>query len=334
LQELDSYFDACRIGTIPISSYCNHHPTETVHKKLMKNLIVMCPEVTTGGPEALHQLSKTANELGINALMAYYGEKSKIMVSSDHMHCVVDCPNHFSKRYSKYGPRTQEKIKLGENSMVIFPESEVRLAMQWKQSKKAIWWLSVDNFKRLQPELDYESEIKKICEDRGTLHLYQSAYARDFLMKSNCRRILPLHDYTSEIYIEELSCEMHTEKATDIAFFPKKGGDLAKAFITGHGREFSYKAIHGMTPEEVKQTLGSSKIFLDFGHHPGKDRVPREAACMGCIVLLHEKGAARYFEDHALDDFYLFTQRDIEDGSLAERVKNIISAQAASQQVV
>jgi len=33
-------------------------------------------------------------------------------------------------------------------------------------------------------------------------------------------------------------------------------------------------------------------MYIDFGTHPGKDRIPREAALRNCIVLTNRNGAA------------------------------------------
>ncbi len=52
--------------------------------------------------------------------------------------------------------------------------------------------------------------------------------------------------------------------------------------------------------------LQTGKIYVDFGEHPGKDRIPREAAANGCCVITNKKGAARYFEDVPIDDRYKF----------------------------
>lgn len=59
-----------------------------------------------------------------------------------------------------------------------------------------------------------------------------------------------------------------------------------------------------MTESEVAKLLGTAKIYIDFGHHPGKDRLPREAAMAGCCVITCKRGAAHYFEDIPIGDNY------------------------------
>ncbi|EFI6860961.1 hypothetical protein BCD16_004758, partial [Escherichia coli] len=35
-----------------------------------------------------------------------------------------------------------------------------------------------------------------------------------------------------------------------------------------------------------------SKLYIDFGHHPGKDRFPREAVMAGCVLITGVEGSA------------------------------------------
>lgn len=52
-----------------------------------------------------------------------------------------------------------------------------------------------------------------------------------------------------------------------------------------------------MTGEEVVALLKRSKVYIDFGPHPGMDRLPREAALAGCVVVTNREGAANFTED-------------------------------------
>jgi hypothetical protein len=57
----------------------------------------------------------------------------------------------------------------------------------------------------------------------------------------------------------------------------------------------------------MRNTLARSKVYLDFGHHPGKDRIPREAAISGCCVLTNREGAAGNDRDIPIPDTYKFS---------------------------
>ena len=48
---------------------------------------------------------------------------------------------------------------------------------------------------------------------------------------------------------------------------------------------------------ELYQQLKKSKIYIDFGYHPGKDKIPREAVINDCIIITNTKGSAGNYGD-------------------------------------
>ena len=55
--------------------------------------------------------------------------------------------------------------------------------------------------------------------------------------------------------------------------------------------------------------LIKSKIYLDFGYHPGKDRAPREAALFGNCVITNFKGSAGFYEDVTIPKKFKFKEK-------------------------
>ena len=45
-------------------------------------------------------------------------------------------------------------------------------------------------------------------------------------------------------------------------------------------------------------------IYIDFGEHPGKDRIPREAALRNLIVITNRNGAAVNNIDVPIDNMF------------------------------
>ncbi|MBQ2559925.1 MAG: hypothetical protein II565_05000, partial [Fibrobacter sp.] len=66
--------------------------------------------------------------------------------------------------------------------------------------------------------------------------------------------------------------------------------------------------LQNMTTEQVKETLLHSKVYIDFGNHPGKDRFPREAAMCGCCVITGKRGSAKFFEDVPIDNEFKYDE--------------------------
>jgi hypothetical protein len=58
--------------------------------------------------------------------------------------------------------------------------------------------------------------------------------------------------------------------------------------------------------------LKRAKVYIDFGNHPGMDRLPREAAMAGCIVITNKEGAAYYDEDVPIPSQYKIETFDVE----------------------
>lgn len=59
-------------------------------------------------------------------------------------------------------------------------------------------------------------------------------------------------------------------------------------------QDLRWVPLIGMTTEEMRSCMSKSKVYIDFGNHPGKDRIPREAAISGCIVITGKRGAAAF----------------------------------------
>ncbi len=68
--------------------------------------------------------------------------------------------------------------------------------------------------------------------------------------------------------------------------------------------DLTFVAVQGLREAEVAQLLGQSMVYIDFGHHPGKDRLPREAASSGCCVIVGRTGSAAIFQDVPIADRY------------------------------
>ncbi len=284
-------------------------------------VVLLCPEACTGGPEAIHQLAHAINSQGGSAKLAYFEGESKVSLDNSVLRCELPTSGSpTAKSYASYAPKIFSELKLTKNVLLVFPEVVAAIARNVQGCQRAVWWLSVDNALRKDPRLENQSFRNHLFSDPALIHFYQSDYARDFLLRNRARRIYPIFDYTDKSFAPPLA----RLPGAKIAYFPSKGGELARRFVQG-APDLQFSAIANMTREQVRQTLQDSSIFIDFGNQPGKDRVPREAAASGAIVLLHERGAANFFTDHPLDEQYLFGLADIESGGLHHRVRAILS---------
>ncbi len=87
--------------------------------------------------------------------------------------------------------------------------------------------------------------------------------------------------------------------------------------------EIQWIPLIGMKPDEMAKMMCLAKVYVDFGKHPGKDRIPREAAVCGCLVLTNTKGSAAYQRDVNIPE-----DCKIEDTDnvqvVAEKIKNML----------
>jgi hypothetical protein len=81
--------------------------------------------------------------------------------------------------------------------------------------------------------------------------------------------------------------------------------------------------LQNMNIEELAAIYSKAKLYVDFGAHPGKDRIPREAVIHYCCLLTNKKGSARYFEDVPIKDEYKISDAELNANLLQERIRNI-----------
>ena len=286
---------------------------------MYSRVIIFSPvDTITGGPEALHQLAYTIRQSGAEAGMAYFAKDKTIEVSATHIRPQTN-EGRALEVYSCYEPKAYTDIELRETDLLVFPEILSEFASMDFVCHKAIWWLSVDNALSVNLALRYPRMPQPLFRNREIIHFYQSAYARQFLLEHGAKKLVPLSDFTKlDDVIKWISNPF--ERTVDIALFPTKGAELAQAFVN-QAPEFSYILIQKMTRAEVGTALRQTKVYIDFGGQPGKDRVPREAAISGNVIFLHHQGAGSYYEDCPLDDIYLFTEEDVRSGNLKARIQ-------------
>jgi len=259
--------------------------------------IVFCPDANTGGPFALLQLAKAINDLGHNCEILFYNI-AKIKSKKTNLHFFQNSTvnGSFSVKYKRKPriklPNLEYKIcdNLNVNDIIIFPEvaldhSTNFLSLGFK--KRVFWWLSWDN-----APLGNLTKFNNIVNLNNSTHIFQSKYAQIEANRLGFTGQM-VSDYT--IFNKNMN-EDKPIKTNDICFLEGKAPGTEK-LIQDLNEKFSIISIKKMSQLEVINTLKKSKFFIDFGSHPGKDRIPREAALHYCIPLVHNVGAAKYSED-------------------------------------
>lgn len=270
---------------------------------------VICPaNAVTGGPEVLHQLVQSINEAGGSAFIVYHP------FNVEHK---VPAP------YVKYNTPLAMRRDIPEGAQVVIPEMWPGMIDRFPGCKINFWWLSVDNFRHLlihprirdaipalilQPidnVLAFQAMRRVRRVDR---HLYQSEYARLFLEAEGLAPVERLGDYINDDYLQFIEQQPTCPRENIVAYNPMKGrertAEVLRALHQRVGDHIRPIPIFKMTRADVQDLLARAKVYIDFGHHPGKDRIPREAAAMGTCVLLNRRGSAGNPVDVYVPDFF------------------------------
>lgn len=250
-------------------------------------LIVMCPDgLVTGGAEALHQLVDSARSQKIDASISYYPPGRRE---------VVPQYQHYDIEVTSYVPDASDVLVVG-------PETAPQLLLALTRARKALWWLSIDNFFDAfgiavsEPNADPEL-LRGLCSgELGVVHVTQSHYAREFLNRRGVRSKM-LTDYLSGAF-EVRAVQLQSQPKKDLILYnPRKGLAFTQRLIDASRSTLEWQPIEGLDADGVADLLGSAKLYVDFGQHPGRDRIPREAALAGCCVVTGRRGAAGHASD-------------------------------------
>jgi len=273
---------------------------------------VFCPGgYATGGPEALHQLAHHLNNLGFDACMYYYSTPAG--------------QNGLHENYVKYQVPVADKPENSSRSIMIVPESFLYPIFNKKFNKirKVIWWLSVDYYfielnkhiERLKKKKFYKLrnalgafKVASFERLRGMeiAHIGHSYYSVVQLRENGIEPIGQIADYMNDAFFDE---EGLPQKEDVIIYNPKKNDEFLASIIS-QTPGLVWKPLVDMSPAEVAGWMARAKLYIDFGYHPGKERMPREACVMRCCMIIGKSGSAAYAEDMPIPEKYRFGKND------------------------
>jgi hypothetical protein len=276
---------------------------------------ILCPAgMVSGGPEALHQLAGALRARGVAAAMVYYPPG----------------PHIAPAQYRHYGVAVSPAAKDDEASVIVIPEVATSLVWRFPRSQKAIWWLSVDNYFKWQ----HINPGPSVLEPRaGVAHLCQSHYARDFLTHRQVTPVLMLTDYlTTDAFVEGPAAG----RLPVVAYNPKKAPETTQRLIARGGGRI-WLPLERLDQASLAELLRQVRLYVDFGRHPGRDRIPREAALCGAVVITGRRGAAAFATDVPLPERFRLDEEaaGFDDRTLAlidQLLRSDAAFQGASEQ--
>ncbi|MEO2069347.1 MAG: hypothetical protein ABGX27_07545 [Desulfurobacteriaceae bacterium] len=305
-------------------------------------IYIACPaNIATGGPELLHQLAyHLINDLNVEVFIYYYNfnkNKFEIPVHPDYRSYNVPYVLEIPKK------------EITRENILIVPEvlEGLELLNRYKDIRKGVWFLSVDNYyfsKMKKTDFIFERIVNKFMQ------LFNGPSLFEIYSEKNLKKLVKRHDYRKDPFLKSadfymvnsyrgmewfnelrplyylseylnskfLNIRISLSKKKDIIVYnPKKGASFTRKIIS-YAKNLKFVPLVNMTRQQVIETLQRAKVYIDFGNHPGKDRIPREAAILGCCVITGRRGSAKYFKDVPIPDEYKFEDKE-------ENIPKIIS---------
>lgn len=263
----------------------------------MRVYIISPAHYASGGTELLCQFSKSLSDSGIENYMVY--------VNADGVHSPVP------EVFQKYHVRCAGSYVDASDAVMVVPETYVHMVQEIECIKGTVmvWWLSVDNY-----FVAYDSILKEgnldvwhLNEMKNVVHFVQSRYAGEFLRRQlGIEESYLLMDYINDEIMERAARyqDLNYERQNICLFNPSKGYENVRPVIEACRGDIRWMPLWGYTPQEMADLMCVSKVYIDFGNHPGKDRIPREAAACGCCVVTNRIGSAAFQEDVDIPEYY------------------------------
>jgi hypothetical protein len=218
-----------------------------------------------------------------------------------------------------------DAFSISEDVVLVVPEVWSSLALEYaKYCNVLVWWLSVDNGLLSLGSIAFYLDLYR--SHPRIFNAYQSSYARDFLESLGLNGYnLCLSDFIHGS--PNLTPPRLAEEAPStlkICFNPSKGAWLAEAFESMYPN-VDMIPIRGMGPDRMKQVFREAHFYIDFGHLPGKDRLPREALKAGTRVYLRCCGDGARNSDWLLPSHCYFSSEDCVSGALWDSLQTEIN---------
>jgi hypothetical protein len=278
-------------------------------------IIVLSHFIKTGGPEALHQFVD--------------------MVTREHSRhecAIVFFPfqQHDVLLFEHYKVDIKSRLALREADWIIVPESMTEvIAKLPKSAKIAIWWLSLDNYLRYKhddPTLFGKIKhwirirTKKVISPKkiaSYTNFCQSQYVACWLIQQKCEPVF-LSDYTCN-GLSKIDSKEIINRNKEILYNPRKDPVFINMLIKKLPK-IKFIPLKDFSKVELEEKYKKAMIYMDFGHFPGKDRMPREAAGKGCILITGRMGASSNFQDFNLLPHFKINQKNKNFTENAEKI--------------
>ena len=301
-------------------------------------IFILCPaNVDTGGPMCLHQLAYILKKrLKKKVYMHYFPQSVKNPIHKNYKSFNIP-----TKKLIK---------DLEKNILIIpeFYKS-IELSKNYQNIQKGLWWLSVDFFLYHRFIYKNHSLVRSLIKipfklislfNRLTLFYFgnislfkylkyiytknplinvfkiknininfsHSSYQFKTLASQGVKSTY-LSDCIKKEYFDKSKKILIKDKKNIICYNPRKSSIFFETFIKLNN-DFKFIPLINMNLNELINVLSKSKIYMDFGFHPGQDRLPREAAILKNCIITNKEGSAAIYKDLPIDSGFKFDEKN------------------------
>lgn len=313
---------------------------------------IVCPaNIDTGGPKDLHQLAFELKKLGKKVFIYYFPVTSKIEVHENYKKFNLPYATKIedSERNILIVPETNQAIMISKN---------------YQKIQKVLWWLSLDfffithfndNFSKISKSIikypykficffnnvtknyfgnmSFPKYLKKIYLkfpfknivklNEFKMNLSQSMYQFIVLNSKNVKTSL-LCDYIREEYFIAAKNVLVENKQNIACYNPSKSSTFMNRIIETNPK-VKFIPLTNYSMNQIIQILSQSKIYIDFGFHPGVDHLPREAAILKNCIITNKEGSAYYDEAVSIKTKFKFDEKRDNLIKVSETINSIFS---------
>lgn len=280
-------------------------------------VVVLVPDgLRTGGAEALFQLADkltgkcSSSEVWLvnSEIMSHITTRYKSGESLLSRSFRVRLIENRHSEYRMYKCKFFDGFDSSQPTIFVLPECWLWMvkALRASNVRIVVWWLSVDNAFGALERLSNTNWLRS----SSVFHAAQSIYAQNFLSALGINAH-PLSDFSVVPEAPTLCIEMRPMKLSinlgKKVLFKKSEFEGALGKIAPYA-EVAW--IEGLSRSAIYEAFSTSRVFLDLGTFPGKDRMVREAILLGCQVCLSTSGAGK--TDFGFPDTFLVPHYDLE----------------------
>lgn len=288
-------------------------------------IYVLCPgNNRSSTADICHELCAALINFGVEVFMVY-------LPANDNFNPA----NPVDEIYQKYNIPYDNGVIDTEKNILIAPEIAANFLYFTKKTRRIIFWLNVHSFLRdiaIKTTEHFDEILNRPMPkffsfnhyDSDIEHWAQSEYARQFLKINGVadEKIFTVTDFINPKFFDAPQIKSSAKKNI-VAYRQIKDSDFTD-IVQALTAEFKWQPVESFAPESVQKLFGEAKIYVDFGDHPAKGKLVREAAILNCVTLTGKHGAAANDIDINISDEFKFEETIDNAVKAGEKIKAVM----------